>query len=40
MRSVKKYCSLAVFLTGVVIAFCVHDKKALQRLAESLEKTP
>jgi hypothetical protein len=35
MRSVKKFCSLAVFLTGAVIAFCVSDKKVLQRLAES-----
>lgn len=35
MRSVKKYCSLAVFLTGAVIAFSVCDKKMLQRLAES-----
>jgi Transposase DDE domain len=35
MRSVKKYCSLAVFLTGAIIAFSIHDKKALQRLAES-----
>jgi hypothetical protein len=35
MRSIKKYCSLAVFLTGAIIAFSIHDKKALQRLAES-----
>jgi len=35
MRSVKKYCSLAVFLTGAVVAFSVCDKKMLQRLAES-----
>jgi hypothetical protein len=35
MRSVKKYCSLAVFLTGIVIAFSISDKKMLQRLAES-----
>lgn len=35
MRSVKKYCSLAVFLTGVVTAFFISDKKGLQRLAES-----
>jgi hypothetical protein len=35
MRSVKKYCSLAVFLTGAVIAFSICDKKMLQRLAES-----
>jgi hypothetical protein len=35
MRSVKKYCSLAVFLTGAVIAFSITDKKMLQRLAES-----
>lgn len=35
MRSVKKYCSLAVFLTGAVIAFSISDKKILQRLAES-----
>jgi hypothetical protein len=35
MRSIKKYCSLAVFLTGEIIAFSIHDKKALQRLAES-----
>jgi len=35
MRSVKKYCSLAVSLAGAVIALCVSDKKALQRLAES-----
>jgi Transposase DDE domain len=35
MRSVKKYCSLAVFLTGAVIAFSISDKKMLQRLAES-----
>jgi hypothetical protein len=35
MRSVKKYCSLAVFLTGAIIAFSVNDKKVLQRLAES-----
>jgi Transposase DDE domain len=35
MRSIKKYCSLAVFLTGTIIAFSIHDKKALQRLAES-----
>ena len=34
MRSVKKYCSLAVFLTGAVIAFCVSDKKVIQRLAK------
>lgn len=35
MRSVKKYCSLAVFLTGVVIASSFGDKRMLQRLAES-----
>lgn len=35
MRSVKKYCSLAVFLTGAVIAFFITDKKGLQSLAES-----
>lgn len=35
MRSVKKYCSLAVFLTGAVIAFFISDKKGLQRLDES-----
>jgi hypothetical protein len=35
MRSVKKYCSLAVFLTGAVTAFFISDKKELQRLAES-----
>ena len=35
MRSVKKYCSLAVFLTGAVIAFSINDTKMLQRLAES-----
>lgn len=35
MRSVKKYCSLAVFLTGAVIAFSICDKRMLQRLAES-----
>ncbi|MGA9188699.1 MAG: transposase [Methanosarcina sp.] len=35
MRSVKKYCSLAVFLTGAVTAFSISDKKELQRLAES-----
>jgi hypothetical protein len=35
MRSVKKYCSLAVFLTGAVIAFSICDKKMLQHLAES-----
>lgn len=35
MRSVKKYCSLAVFLTGVVVAFSVCDKRMLKRLAES-----
>lgn len=35
MRSVKKYCSLAVFLTGAVTAFFISDKKGLQRLAES-----
>jgi hypothetical protein len=35
MRSVKKYCSLAVFLTGAVVAFSFCDKKMLQRLAES-----
>jgi hypothetical protein len=35
MRSVKKYCFLAVFLTGVVIAFSINDKKMLQCLAES-----
>ena len=35
MRSVKKYCSLAVFLTGAVIASSNCDKKMLQRLAES-----
>ena len=35
MRSVKKYCSLAVFLTGVVIASSNCDKRMLQRLAES-----
>jgi len=32
MRSVKKYCSLAVFLTGTIIAFLVNDKKVIQRL--------
>jgi hypothetical protein len=32
MRSVKKYCSLAVFLTGTIIAFSVNDKKVIQRL--------
>jgi hypothetical protein len=35
MRSVKKYCSLAVFLTGVVIASSFSDKRMLKRLAES-----
>jgi hypothetical protein len=35
MRSVKKYCSLAVFLTGAITAFFISDKKGLQRLAES-----
>ncbi len=35
MRSVKKYCSLAVFLTGAVTTFFINDKKGLQRLAES-----
>jgi hypothetical protein len=35
MRSVKKYCSLAVFLTGAVIASSINDKKILKRLAES-----
>ena len=35
MRSVKKYCSLAVVLTGSVTAFFISDKKELQRLAES-----
>lgn len=35
MRSVKKYCSLAVFLTGAVIASSISDKRRLQRLAES-----
>jgi len=35
MRSVKKYCSLAVFLTGAVIASSNCDKRMLQRLAES-----
>jgi len=35
MRSVKKYCSLAVFLTGAVIAFSISDRKMLQSLAES-----
>jgi len=35
MRSVKKYCSLAVFLAGAVTAFFINDKKGLQRLAES-----
>ena len=35
MRSVKKYCFLAVFLTGAVTAFFISDKKGLQRLAES-----
>lgn len=35
MRSVKKYCFLAVFLTGTVISFSINDKKMLQRLAES-----
>jgi hypothetical protein len=35
MRSVKKYCSLAVFLTGAVTAFFISDKKGLKRLAES-----
>ena len=35
MRSVQKYCSLAVFLTGAVIAFSICDKKKLQHLAES-----
>ncbi len=28
MLSVKKYCSLAVFLTGLVIIFSIYDKKA------------
>ena len=35
MRSVKKYCSLAVFLTGAAIAFFITDKKGLKILAES-----
>ncbi len=35
MRSVKKYCSLAVLLTGAITAFFIRDKKGLQRLAES-----
>ncbi|AKB52582.1 hypothetical protein MSBRW_3329 [Methanosarcina barkeri str. Wiesmoor] len=35
MRSVKKYCSLTVFLTGTVIAFFINDKKGLKRLTES-----
>jgi hypothetical protein len=35
MRSVKKYCSLAVFLTGAVIASSISDKRMLQRLSES-----
>jgi hypothetical protein len=35
MRSVKKYCSLAVFLTGTITAFFINDKKGLQSLAES-----
>jgi len=35
MRYVKKYFSLAVFLTGAVTAFFISDKKGLQRLAES-----
>jgi hypothetical protein len=35
MLSVKKYCSLAVFLTGTVTDFFISDKKGLQRLAES-----
>jgi hypothetical protein len=39
MRSVKycslEYCSLAVFLTGVVISSSNSDKRILQRLAES-----
>ena len=35
MRSVKNYCSLAVFLTGAIKAFFISDKKGLQRLAES-----
>jgi hypothetical protein len=35
MRSVKKYCSLAVFLTGAITVFFISDKKGLQRLAES-----
>jgi hypothetical protein len=32
---VKKYCSLAVFLTGTITAFFINDKKGLQSLAES-----
>jgi len=35
MRSVKKYCYMAVFLTETVIAFFISDKKGLQHLAES-----
>lgn len=35
MRSVKKYCSLDVFLTGAITAFRIKDKKGLQRLAET-----
>jgi hypothetical protein len=35
MRSVKKYCSMAVFLTGTVIVFFINDKKGLKRLTES-----
>jgi len=35
MRSVNKYFSMGVFLTGAIITFCVSDKKMIQRLAES-----
>ena len=38
MRSVKKYCSLAVFLTGAVIAFCVSDKRYVRTLGSRVRK--
>lgn len=35
MRSVIKYCSMAVFLTETVIDFFINDKNRLKRLTES-----
>jgi hypothetical protein len=32
MNSLKKYCSLAVFFTGAVIAFFINDKKGVTTL--------